>query len=112
MYNTVFWDFSKHCVAKTSPRSALPKDLITKVDKDTNFTILTNEIYRKVNELKAENWWVQKNKRNWKHKNEKIKVPRPGSDTRPEDGKTTSPGIAAHWATEFDWIFLSFFFYI
>ena len=29
------------------------------VDKDANFTILTSELYRKVNELKAENWRVQ-----------------------------------------------------
>ena len=51
---------SKHCVAQMSPRSALPKDTTTKVDKDANFTILTSEMYRKVNELKAENWRVQK----------------------------------------------------
>ena len=29
--------------------------LAAKVDKDANFTILTSELYRQVNELKAEN---------------------------------------------------------
>ena len=49
-----------------------------KLDKDANFTILTSEMFRKVNELKAENWRVQKNKRNWKNKKEKtIRVPHP-----------------------------------
>ena len=43
---------SKHCVAKTSPPAV---DTTTKVDKDAIFTILTSEMYRKLNELKAEN---------------------------------------------------------
>ena len=43
---------------KRLPSSAPPKDTTTKVDKDANFNILTSEMYRmyrKVNELKAEN---------------------------------------------------------
>ena len=65
MYNTAFWDFHSCqqdlCAwPKRLPHSALPKDTTSKVDKDANFTILTSEMYRKVNELKAENWRVQK----------------------------------------------------
>ena len=39
MYNTVetFAAVRKHYVAKTSPRSALPKDTDAKVDKDVKF---------------------------------------------------------------------------
>ena len=35
---------SKHCVVQTSPRSALPEDTTTMVDKDGNFTIMTSEM--------------------------------------------------------------------
>ena len=51
---------------KRFPSNALPKDATTKVDKDANFNILTSEMYRKVNALKAENRRVQK-------KQEKVK---------------------------------------
>ena len=59
MYNTVFGDFRSCQQALRGPNvsSAMlyQKDTTTMVDKDANFTILTSEMYRKANELKAEN---------------------------------------------------------
>ena len=64
MYNTAFWVFCSGqqalCGPNVSPRVLYKKDTLTMVDKDANFTILTSEMYRKVNELKAENWREQK----------------------------------------------------
>ena len=58
MYNTAFSDF-RDCQqalrGQNLSLSAVPKDTTIKVDNDGNFTILTSEMYRKVNELKAEN---------------------------------------------------------
>ena len=59
MYNTVFWDF-RSCQQALRGQNVSPqcstKDTTTKVDK----MLLTSEMYRKVNELKAENWRVLK----------------------------------------------------
>ena len=58
---------------KRLPRSALPKDTTTKVDKDANCTILTSEMCRKVNELKSENGYRRKKSETEKKKKKKKK---------------------------------------
>ena len=64
MYNATCWDF-RSCqralhAPNVSPAVLYQTDTTTKVDKDVNFTILTTDMYRRVDELKAENWRVQK----------------------------------------------------
>ena len=105
MYNIAFWDFGTCALRgqKISPLTVLPKDTTTKADKDANCTILTSEMYRKVNELNAENLWVQKNIRETEIIRKK-KIKALCSNSRPQDDKTTSPSVADHSLSHSIWL--------
>ena len=58
MYNIAFLDFRNCQQAQLGANVSPAMDTTIKVDKDTNFTILTSKMYKNVNKLKAENWRI------------------------------------------------------